>query len=161
MQDGENSIGRQAGNSVVLPSAKFPSAIARWSSKNGEVVKDQGSSNGTFVNGALTKSKLATGDRISVGEYVIELTQPSVKPARPANALSGMGNVIQFPGTGGGHAFIPRILDARGYRVRLRGAPGRGSSATAPKDLKGKLLWLFEQHVMPIFYNLVLKHEWR
>src|SRR3954453_14244261 len=81
VQDGETSIGRQAGNTVVLPSAKVSKRHCVLAVNNGKVVmSDQGSSNGTFVNGVLVKSKpMKAGDRISVGEYVLELTEPVVR----------------------------------------------------------------------------------
>ncbi len=161
VQEGEVSIGRQAGNTVVLQSAKVSKKHCTLVVSNGEViVQDQGSSNGTFINGTLAKSKkIKPGDRISVGEYVFELSSPPVArvPKAPPR-VSGMGQVLQFPvvpGAGGmpGAAGLP-------------GVPGgsMGSSdlaAAAPQDFKGKLLHALDQSVMPFFYSLNFKHEWR
>src|SRR6185437_2888788 len=89
---GETSIGRQSGNSVVLQSGRVSKRHCVLVASNGElVVRDQGSSNGTFVNGVLTKEKpVKSGDRISVGEFVFEVVE-SRSPQR------AVGNVLAFP----------------------------------------------------------------
>ena len=141
IQDGENSIGRQSGNVIVLPSSKVSKRHCVLVASNGELlVKDQGSSNGTFVNGALTKSrKVKPGDRISVGEFVL-----AVSEMKEGNFPSS--NVLQFP--------MPVSSQSPAQPSTL---PGMG----APKDLKSKAIWFFENKVMPVFYNFNLKHEWR
>src|SRR4051812_12464257 len=99
-EDGETSIGRQTGNAIVLPSSKVSKRHCVLVVSDGElVVKDQGSSNGTFVNGSLTKiKKIQPGDRISVGEFVLELSEPAQRLSQ-APAVAQLGNnVIQFPG---------------------------------------------------------------
>src|ERR1700678_497333 len=98
VENGETSIGRQSGNSVVLQSGRVSKRHCVLVASNGElVVRDQGSSNGTFVNGVLTKEKpIKSGDRISVGEFVFEVVESrSAQRARP-----GGGTVLAFP-TGG------------------------------------------------------------
>lgn len=171
VQDGETSIGRQAGNTVVLPSAKVSKRHCVLVVSDGRIiVTDQGSSNGTFVNGVLSKSKpMKAGDRISVGEYVLELTQPPARAPRAAPAVSGLGNnVLQFPGArqgaGGGLPGMPAGgasgLGLPGDASAISGASSLPTNQ-APKDLKGKILWAFDHSIMPIFYSLNLKHEWR
>ena len=163
LQNHEVSIGRQAGNEIVLQSTNVSKRHCVLVVSNGEVlVKDQGSSNGTLVNGAMTKLKaIKPGDRVSVGEFVFELSQ-SIESLRtlPSNFRPGSGNVIPFPGSSfpSGPSGSPGQFSGT--------SPGATSSNThfpntAPTDLKGKALWLFENHVMPIFYNLNLKHEWK
>lgn len=167
LQEGELSIGRQAGNTIVLSSSKVSKRHCSIRLSGAEIIiQDQGSSNGTFVNGILTKQKkLKPGDRISVGEFVLELVEPAQRALKNAPAVSGFGNVLQLPENhamiAGGH---PGITSATPSSSNL-GLPGigqtQGSSNQPPQDLKGKLLWTFENHVMPIFYGLNLKHEWR
>ncbi|MGK5082909.1 FHA domain-containing protein [Bdellovibrionota bacterium FG-1] len=156
VQEGETSIGRQAGSTVVLPSAKVSKRHCVLVMSQGELtVEDRGSSNGTFVNGVLAKSKkLRTGDRISVGEYVLEVSQPPSRPPRVAPALNELGDLLQFPVKPGATGAIPTSMNPLGAAPGILEAP-------APKDLKGRLLWTFEHHLMPIFYNLNLRHEWR
>src|SRR5688572_27339788 len=91
VQEGEITIGRQTGNTVVLQSSKVSKQHCVLIVNNNEIViKDQGSSNGTFVNGILTKlKKIKPGDRISIGEFVLELVEPVRKKPAAAPALSG------------------------------------------------------------------------
>src|SRR4051794_15834890 len=80
-QKGEISIGRQAGNVIVLQSSKVSKKHCMITiSDEGVTVQDLGSSNGTFVNGTLTKHrKIKPGDRISIGEFVFELMETENK----------------------------------------------------------------------------------
>ena len=163
LQSNEVSIGRQAGNEIVLQSGNVSKRHCVLVVSNGEVlVKDQGSSNGTFVNGAMTKLKsIKPGDRVSVGEFVFELSQQSEAPKGLPN-LVGMGrppgfptngNVIAFPGAQMPIGHVPASSNSPSSTTQFANA--------APTDLKGKAFWMFENHVMPIFYNLNLKHEWK
>jgi hypothetical protein len=67
---GEASIGRDTGNAVSLA---MDSTVSRRHAViaeegGGLVIRDQGSSNGTFVNGArVTESPLRAGDEVSIG----------------------------------------------------------------------------------------------
>jgi PAS domain-containing protein len=137
------------------------------------LLRDNGSANGTFVNGVLSKSKkLQPGDRISVGEYVLELSQPSARAqSRVPVPLSGLGNVLEFPSTSErSRALRPAppapALPAPGIGG-FGALPGMGAPAPAdparqmPKDLKGKIAHLFEHRLMPFFYGLNLKHDWK
>src|SRR5262249_27499611 len=68
---------------------------------------------------------------------------------------------------GGGLPGMPGALGGAGALGGMpgAGAPVAGASAVptnqAPKDLKGKILHAIDHSVMPIFYSLNLKHEWR
>lgn len=169
IQSGENSIGRQAGNTVVLPSAKVSKRHCVLVVDNENVlVQDQNSSNGTFVNGVLTRArKILPGDRISVGEFVLELIAPPSGALRPAPAVAGFGNVLEFPGAAGARP-VPRHAASAaphaGFDPPGLEMPG-GAQAVAPsgppKDLKGRALWAFENYVMPFFHGLNMKNEWR
>jgi len=164
-EDGNLSIGRHGDNVVVLPSARVSKHHCVLSVHENEILmKDQGSSNGTFINGILAKSKkLKIGDRISVGEYVFEISDPKTKPPRRAPDVAGFGNVIAMPIAG---------LKELPAGASEPGAPMQGAGAqfaaidvanadTPPKDLKEKILWYFERQLMPVFYSLNLKYEWR
>jgi hypothetical protein len=67
---GDATIGRDAGNSIALA---MDSTVSRSHAvispeDGGFVIRDQGSSNGTFVNGArVTESPLSPGDEVSIG----------------------------------------------------------------------------------------------
>jgi hypothetical protein len=151
LSDGELSIGRQAGNGIVLQSSKVSKRHCVFTIEEGEVVlKDNGSSNGTFVNGILTKlRKLVPGDRISVGEYVFELSEIQKGVLGQAPAVAGMGNMLQLNTSGA-----------------LIGAGGASSGddplkKAPPKNLKEKAIWYFENKFMLFFYNMNLKNEWK
>jgi PAS domain-containing protein len=166
VNEGMTSIGRQTGNTIVLSSHKISKKHCTLVVSNEDItVEDAGSSNGTFVNGVMTKQKkIQPGDRISVGEFVLELVKPAIRAPRAAPAVQ-LGNVVQLPVRAGTPA-------AAGLGVGMgpgASAPGAGinlgTSATGPQvmptDLKGKAIWYFENQFMPLFYGMMLKTEWR
>jgi pilus assembly protein CpaF len=70
----EVSIGRAAGNDVVLASPTVSSKHARlWSESGSWMVTDQKSTNGTILNGARVEApaRLKDGDEIQVGDFRI------------------------------------------------------------------------------------------
>ncbi len=159
LQEGETSIGRQSGNTIVLPSAKVSKRHCTLTvSGDNVMLRDQGSSNGTFVNGVLAKMRrVVPGERISVGDYVLELAKPAV-PALASSgavpALSGLGGAIQSPVSS---------PSATGGPDGLTGMANAGTlgGQQMPTDLKGKIVWYFDRYVMPFFYGLILQREWR
>lgn len=154
VQQGETAIGRQNGNAIVLPSSKVSKRHCVLVASDGElIVQDQGSSNGTFVNGILTKSKrVKAGDKISVGEYVLEISSAVQRANRPAPAagLQGMGQLIPFPGNA-----MPTPMQQQPMGITPEAAPA------APQDFKGKALAFLDGKIMPVFYGLNFKNEWR
>lgn len=160
LQEGELSFGRQAGNHVVLASSKVSKQHCVLVVDNsGVVVKDQGSSNGTFVNGILTKVKrLVPGDRLSVGDFVMELTRQSERPAAPPAPLQG--NVVPFP-----TRQLPRPQQMAAHStlptLGSLGASTVPSAPAAPSTPAEKAKVFLENKVMPTFYNMALKNEWR
>jgi PAS domain-containing protein len=168
ISEGENSVGRQLGNTVVLPSTQVSKRHCVLVASNGKVlVKDQGSSNGTFVNGSLaTNKQLRSGDRIGVGEYILELS--ATAPAVSANRLDSQGdslggNVVslasRMPVTGG--AIQNPAALAQGLNDFSSSAGTEFEDTGPPKDLIGKGFWAFENYVMPYFYGFNLKTQWR
>ncbi|MGK5086270.1 FHA domain-containing protein [Bdellovibrionota bacterium FG-2] len=160
VKEGETSIGRQSGNSIILSSSKISKRHCVFLLEGAQIaIRDEGSSNGTFVNGALTKfRKLKTGDRVTVGDFTFELTETIKRAARPVS-VAGFSSGLQFPDMGG--------RGGGGAQSMISGMPvGGGASAVHTlegpgKDFKSKLNWYFDQHVMPIFYGLHMKHQWR
>jgi FHA domain len=77
--NGELTIGRAAGCGVSLPDDTFVSSVhARVYETDGDIfVEDLGSTNGSLVNGAplTAATKLRKGDRIQVGQTVLEATR--------------------------------------------------------------------------------------
>lgn len=155
LHEGKTSIGRQSANSIVLTSGQV-SKIHCILTVNGKEIflQDQGSSNGTFVNGVLTREQaLAPGDRVSIGDFVLELSIPTRRSLRDAPALA------QFSGQN--PRSIPNSAAASHSFQSMSGAFSTPHQASvAPTDLKGKLFLAFEQYVMPVFYSLITKNEW-
>jgi hypothetical protein len=151
LRDGETSIGRVDGNEIILNSSKISKKHCVLIVSNGQVVlKDQGSSNGTFVNGVLTKIKpVAPGDRISVGDVTMEL-----------NETPTHSNVIAFPGQHTYHQPVhqPQQIVQQYQHVEMQTAAPREQ---VPKDLVGKSLYYFEKIVMPFFYGLIKTNDWK
>ena len=75
--EGEATIGRQSGNAIVLNSGKISKQHCQLiADPSGVLLRDLGSSNGTFVNGILIKVKrLVPGDRVTVGVSPYDLTK--------------------------------------------------------------------------------------
>lgn len=182
--DGEFTIGRHQSNNVVLPSSRISKRHCVLMAGSGKVLlRDQGSANGTFVNGVLTASRsLRHGDRIGIGEYVLEISAPRSARAQATGGgeqagMDGFGGLIdangELPaspgpadgaqlapfGADGGHAAVGTA--AQGGSHLLHAAAELAQSNAMPQDLKGKAFWAFENYVMPIFYGLNLKYEWK
>jgi FHA domain len=105
LEDGENSFGRGADNTVVLASTQVSKKhFAIVVNSHRAEVKDLGSSNGTFVNGVLSKKKLLQNrDRISAGPFVMEIILPEVQkiaetPKTAALPQGAMPNITIDPG---------------------------------------------------------------
>ncbi len=149
LQSGETSIGRQPGNSIVLPSAKVSRSHCVLTLVQEEVVlRDLGSANGTFVNGTLARTKkLAAGDRVSVGEFVLELKEVVQARSEFAPAAPRMAAVIPFPSGAPEPVGAPAPL----------GSGGEGP----PADLYGKAAWAVEKFLMPPFYSWNLTSDWK
>lgn len=80
--EGQNFIGRQEGNHLVLPSTQISRRHACLTMADGRLfLEDLQSANGTYVNGArVQKVELRQGSRIQLGEFQLE----AVFPGQPA-----------------------------------------------------------------------------
>jgi pSer/pThr/pTyr-binding forkhead associated (FHA) protein len=88
-------LGRRGGVDVLLPDARVSLVHARIERKKGEYyLVDDGSTNGTRINGAVVptglRQKLVEGDRITIGEYAlaVSLTGSLTGDIRPESSLS-------------------------------------------------------------------------
>lgn len=188
--EGDVSIGRHESNQIVLASSKISKThctlhLTGTPNHLEVTLRDPGSSNGTFVNGVLvTEKTLSSGDRISVGEYVLEIRLPQAAPrsgvpGQRRRRSGGAAAASQLPATHGGGMLA--VSQAHGQEVgqvlpfpgpasdAAQGSAGIISSAASelaqanamPQDLKGKGIWYFENYVMPFFYGFNLKYEWK
>lgn len=86
----ELSLGRVLENDVVLPKGNVSKKHARLARRDGRiVVVDLKSTNGTWVNGKriTVPVVLKARDRISIGDFTIEIEHTAVEPAQPASLL--------------------------------------------------------------------------
>jgi PAS domain-containing protein len=148
--NGTFGIGRHSNNQIVLNSGNVSKRHCVLVVDNTKVaIEDQGSSNGTFVNGKLAaKRDLQPGDRISVGEFVLELSDGGIQNF-PSPSTSG-GQVIPFPGA------------APAYAGPSSAPPAEDeSNAPMPRDLIGKVKYFFDRFVLPYFFGFNERYEWR
>lgn len=173
LEDGERTVGRAPGSDVVLPSPQVSKKHCVLNVRESEVtVSDAGSSNGTFVNGVLVKSrKLMPGDRLSVGDFVLELTKAAQPSVAPVTLDSGdFGNVVPIRGVpaggfgGFGGAQQPGTTVTSGITGLTAGLEQAGAppaAEAAPRSAKDKIQFYFEKFVLNFLQNLNEKYEWR
>lgn len=170
--DGENSIGRQMDNHIVLTSSKISKRHCAILVTGNEVYfRDESSMNGSFVNGALTKKQaLKPGDRISVGEFVLELSRTG--GAAQVVPLHGSGNtgaysngLGQYTGGMSGNLALASQPGAMAMgQPQLSAVPQYQTQehvVEEPEDLPGKIKFLFENKLMPTFYGMLMKNDYR
>lgn len=143
LDDGETIFGRAAENQVVLAStqvSKKHCAIV-YQNKKAEL-RDLGSSNGTFVNGVLTKKKLLTNhDRVSVGPFVMEVLMPE------AAAKMDFGQ----PAFGADAGPAPQVsIDPGHFKL----------DEAQPTSLVGKYKKKFDDVFLPVLYDFYEKMEY-
>ncbi len=155
LRDAQNNIGRLASSDIALNSQRISKQHCIVFIRDEDVsVQDTGSSNGTFVNGLLTKSKkLSLGDRISVGEFVLELTK--VEEQKISNL--DFSNVVPL------RAGIDIPLAQNSSQIPGSATSGSLANGLAlpPKDLKEKIKFYFEKYIINFVYTLNEKHQWR
>jgi len=159
--EGENSIGRQMDNHIVLSSSKVSKRhCALVVNARDVVLRDDGSTNGTFVNGALTKQQtLRSGDKLGVGEFVLELVK-SQMPAVPDPMQEGALSNATIPAGFGDPGFgAPPPVE----RVTIAKANFKDAvpEVEIPQDPVGRLVAIFEGKIMPKFYGMLMKTEFR
>ncbi len=171
---GDTSIGRADSNDIILESKKVSKQHCVLVVDNGKVgVKDCGSSNGTFVNGVLSKEKhVRTGDRISVGEYVLEVVNverrraPALANAQPHLVSVPLANHApqgsQMPMASGGMNPMGALPGLGGTGLhQAAGLGGEAPKKDTPQSLKERIQFIFENYILNFAYNLNEKHEWR
>lgn len=90
LEAGQLTIGRDPGNAIVIADAEVSRKHARLTlQKDGYLLEDLGSTNGTFVNGQRLSGpyKLQNGDLIALGEQVV-LAYESTVPDPAATVVS-------------------------------------------------------------------------
>lgn len=145
--NGSFTIGRHSDNEIVLHSGNVSKRHCVLVVDNTRIaLEDQGSSNGTFVNDFLAAQKtLQPGDRIRVGEFVLELTDTDTPKALAKRPLS----------------VVP---DTYSHGLPVPSTPLVSMDVeedVMPKDLVGKFKFQFDRYVLPYFFSFNERFEWR
>lgn len=159
-EQGETTIGRHSENSVVLQSVKVSKKHCVLVASHGQLlVRDQGSSNGTFVNGVLAREKkVRVGDRISVGEFIFELLEQKDMVVRLQTQSQLRGKVLSFPSD---RVISPSMRsNAEVYSSGI-GPEQKLIASAAQMTLSERVKSLIDHYVMPFFYGLLLSHDWK
>jgi len=172
-------IGRLEDCDLVLPhptvSKKHAEIIPE---REGYLIKDLGSFNGTYVNGKWVKRAraLRPGDRLKIGRYELvflgdeEAQQVKIKPkgraqaAAPAEAVKKEGealpSIAQSPGarlgtaSGGAETTRPMVVDLRAAKCRKRRGHRRRRSIGEFVSSRRFLLYLAAFAVAAVFLVL-------
>ena len=136
-------VGRHASNHIMLPDAAVSSEHCLLEFDGvGCVVKDRGSSNGTYLNNDRVDEPRAMreGDLLYVGPYLLELVSIAPDAARRSGSSSPFGPVIRMSGPGDERSRAEQRLvrwatewDAQGRpkRLLLRGRALQRAIASA------------------------------
>ncbi len=153
LSEGENGVGRHSENRVRLEGARVSKRHCTFVVDGDHVLlRDDGSSNGTFVNGQLVRNRtLRRGDRISVGETVFELVRASRPRVKRTTRMPSVTSQRSFPPALPGS--VPSVPSALPGPTELD--PSLGADLSSPWER-----WL-EEKAMPFFYEFILKNEWR
>jgi len=125
------SVGRESENTLVLPDASVSRRHAHIE-RNGNffLLRDNGSTNGTFVNEMLVRVQVLNhGDTLRIGKYILRVESTHSKPKESTKVRV---EELRLPG-GGAH---------RG--TAGKGAPGAGAEPPAPRTVPDRLLRLYE-----------------
>ena len=144
--DGENVVGRGADAQVVLASPQVSKKHFAIACSHGKAeIKDLGSSNGTFVNGVLTKRKqLHSHDKISVGPFVIEVIIPELAKANPFGVVSGSAQ--------SGDGTAAPAFEASDGQFKLE--------EEQPTSLVGKYWKKFDDTFLPVMFDFYEKLDY-
>lgn len=120
------TIGREPENTLVLPDASVSRRHAQVE-PNGNffLLRDHGSTNGTFVNETLVRVQiLSHGDTIRLGKYILKVdsgrknAQETTKVRVESLRLVGQGTVLEGPtGAGEGQGAEPAVAAASRERL--------------------------------------------
>lgn len=161
LHEGENRIGRLSSNEICISSSKVSKSHCAVSIQGNVVtIMDLGSSNGTFVNGSLAKKReIKRGDRLSVGDCVLELSGVSAQvPSLMQKPQDPLAQVLTFPAPAVGPS--PSLSAIPAMPAMPSANEGASVGQEVPKDLIEKVKFYFEKYVINFLFNLNEKQEW-
>lgn len=119
------TVGRREGADIVL---RFPNVSGNhcllWLEDGYWHVKDEGSSNGTKVNGVrVSEQRLSPGDKISIARHAYEIAY------EPPHGGDGF---VDQPDTGPEPVFGRSLLESAGLENRKSGGPSAAAKPRRP-----------------------------
>lgn len=140
LDEGEISFGRGAEAHIVLGSSQVSKKHFALVNQGRKMeLKDLGSSNGTFVNGVLTKRRLLkNGDRVSAGPFVLEVVMPEAAAQPFVNPAAGYEAGVP-----------PPVIDAGQFKMEEE-----------PKSLVGRYKKKFDDVFLPVLYDFYERQEY-
>lgn len=143
LEDGETTLGRAPEANIVLASTQVSKKHFSLVCNHGKAeLKDLGSSNGTFVNGVLTKRKLLQShDKISVGPFVMEILLPETMRAAPLTGINAPAADAPMPG-----------IEATAGQFKMEDEQ--------PTSLVGKYWKKFDDTFLPVMYDFYEKMDY-
>jgi pSer/pThr/pTyr-binding forkhead associated (FHA) protein len=133
LEEGENTLGRDESCSIHFP---VPGVSKKHFSitVTGDTcfISDQGSSNGTFLNGkAIKRATVQNGDKIALPDTIIQVVYVEEKKVIVRKRVADEDDEADF-------------MD-----------PG-----TPPDSLVAKIFWAFKFKVMPVLHGINEEYEW-
>ena len=142
LNDGDNTLGRDPSENDIPLSVQGISKkhLNLTVNENVVYIEDLGSSNGTFVNGELVKrSSVENGDKIALPNVIFQLVHVKEKKV-----------IVK-----------KKILKEQEDDTEDDESFYGNTGGTMPTTPHGKVLFLFKNKVMPIFYKFNEEYEWR
>lgn len=138
LKNGDNVLGRDTGCDIPFQVEGVSKKHLVISVTDDVVfVQDQGSSNGTFLNGKIIKrASVVSGDKIGLPNAIIQLVHVQEKIVVIKKKIATQTEKDDT---------IDDIL----------------SGKNPPDNLAAKILWLFKYKFMNFFYGINLEYEWR
>ncbi len=136
LEEGENSLGRSHDCDHAL-GVNGVSKKHMQITVNGDscFVEDLGSSNGTFVNGKLVKkATIKSGDKIAIPNVIFQVVYVKEKKV---------------------------IVKKQIAKASEEDEDAYSSVESMPKDLPGKLKFIFKHKVMSVLYSFNEQYEWK
>ena len=146
LANGELTIGRQTGNTIVLTDNNVSRNHARIAAEGGRaILTDLNSTNGTFVNGERVRGQqsLRPGDRVEIGGATFQLSTSS--SSELGRAALAEGKLIRSRWHERGVSNQP-VYDLRSGRLYRTGWHERGPSRFPDYEVRGTFVYRTAHH---------------
>jgi hypothetical protein len=146
LSNGEITIGRQGGHTIVLADDRVSRNHARIAADRGQaVLTDLNSTNGSFVNDARVQGQKALnpGDRVQIGSATFQVSTSS--SSELGRAAMPNAKIIRSRWHERGHSNEP-VYELRSGRLYRTGWHERGPSQFADYEVRGTFVYRTAHH---------------